>query len=538
MCLLLIDFLESVPTFLGDEFVHIKVHVPKKVPISSPPHNPNNGHKVSRHYHGHKKPNKPPSHFDTGPLLENIILSELDHPNIAPTGNAEEEKNVKINTFTVIEETDSSYKTPTTGHGGDHLETLLIREQKDRPHDVTIKVLGNTHGHHSKYKNNRPHEEIIKVVHDDHHHHHHHHDSDANEEYEDEVHDHHDPWKETFKGVKANNYRDPEETKDSRHKHHRHQHKYQIEDITTDGDSDDYNDSEDLEDHHHHSSHDHRSKHRNSHGKYSYKRPHHHSTNPQYDYSPPSKNKESFLLEPKVYPRHKTRSRPFYTNIDKYHSSVEPHNVGYRQSSPTYVDNVDWNHDGEYRRPLPQYSRYAEYVTRDTFQNANQIYRPDFSPPAVGDRWKQQFAGPPENEDVELFPYNTQNTLTGYANQGRPSYGYPPTRQSPISYSDRPYLQTDHFEPPPPPPINNAPILHSTLPPPPPPPALPVHQNTLFDDLPPEIPPNHKSAPNIDWPEGMGKPNNSEIYSGPDSYSAEHVQGLNSGGYLFDSSYH
>ncbi|XP_068159519.1 LIM domain-containing protein A [Drosophila tropicalis] len=66
----------------GNEYVHIKVHVPKE---QSEPEL-HTSHKVIHHYHHHPHPNqrlrpRPPSHLkNTSPLLESVILSDLDKP--------------------------------------------------------------------------------------------------------------------------------------------------------------------------------------------------------------------------------------------------------------------------------------------------------------------------------------------------------------------------------------------------------------------------------------------------------------------------
>ncbi|TDG38883.1 hypothetical protein AWZ03_014695 [Drosophila navojoa] len=74
--------LTSIVSGFGNEYVHIKVHVPKdqvpSIEAEQPP-------KVIHHFHHHAPPHlrsrgRPPIKTKTSPLLESVILSDLDKP--------------------------------------------------------------------------------------------------------------------------------------------------------------------------------------------------------------------------------------------------------------------------------------------------------------------------------------------------------------------------------------------------------------------------------------------------------------------------
>ncbi|XP_062141549.1 uncharacterized protein LOC133849463 [Drosophila sulfurigaster albostrigata] len=85
--LLLLSLLAVVSAF-GNEYVHIKVHVPKdQAPSIAVDAEPVSPHKVIHHFHHHAPPHQrlrgrapPPSKLKTSPLLESVILSDLDKP--------------------------------------------------------------------------------------------------------------------------------------------------------------------------------------------------------------------------------------------------------------------------------------------------------------------------------------------------------------------------------------------------------------------------------------------------------------------------
>lgn len=87
--LLLVPALMLLPAFVagfGNEYVHIKVHVPKEqapsIAVDAEPAPP---HKVIHHFHHHAPPHlrsrgRAPPKPKTSPLLESVILSDLDKP--------------------------------------------------------------------------------------------------------------------------------------------------------------------------------------------------------------------------------------------------------------------------------------------------------------------------------------------------------------------------------------------------------------------------------------------------------------------------
>ncbi|EDW00140.1 extensin-3 [Drosophila grimshawi] len=84
--LLLALVLPIVVSAFGNEYVHIKVHVPKdqapSIAIDAEPVPP---HKVIHHYHHHGSPHqrsrvRAPPKPQSSPLLESVILSDLDKP--------------------------------------------------------------------------------------------------------------------------------------------------------------------------------------------------------------------------------------------------------------------------------------------------------------------------------------------------------------------------------------------------------------------------------------------------------------------------
>lgn len=70
----------------GNEYVHIKVHVPKdQAPSIAVDAEPVTPHKVIHHFHHHGPPHqrsrgRAPPKLKTSPLLESVILSDLDKP--------------------------------------------------------------------------------------------------------------------------------------------------------------------------------------------------------------------------------------------------------------------------------------------------------------------------------------------------------------------------------------------------------------------------------------------------------------------------
>ncbi|KAH8303955.1 hypothetical protein KR044_005606 [Drosophila immigrans] len=89
---MLLLLLPIVVSGFGNEYVHIKVHVPKDqapsiavdAPVEPPP-----SHKVIHHFHHHGPPHQrlrgrgapsPAGKLKTSPLLESVILSDLDKP--------------------------------------------------------------------------------------------------------------------------------------------------------------------------------------------------------------------------------------------------------------------------------------------------------------------------------------------------------------------------------------------------------------------------------------------------------------------------
>ncbi|XP_075155853.1 uncharacterized protein LOC142229199 [Haematobia irritans] len=469
VCLISINFLESAPTFAGDEFVHIKVHVPEN--FAPPQINPIENHNIHHHNNHRKKLHNPASHLDTGPILENVILSELDNPESGYEDDDEEDENT--NTYRVIEEKSrKSQGGRYSSRSHNSVGKIRIIPSHSQAHGVTVKVVGNSRSPHRRHKTKKPKDGIIKVVHadDDNHQHY-----SAHEDY----------------GNQPSGYL-KHKPHDSRH----HYHKYQVKENTHDSESEDYNDSDsdsEINRDHHHSGYE------NSHGKYFYEKPKTH-----YDYSPPPQHKERLRIEPKGYPRYK----PKYSD----YSSTEPHHVGYRQSSTSYTDNVDWDNDLEYKRFLPEYSKYAEYVTQENSKNS-------------------YASNPPDNRYNDFYQYNSQNTRSGYGGQAPSLYANAASLQSPISSSNGPFFPPEDLYEQNLPTTDHAPEFHGS--------PLSVHKNTLFDDLPPETVSNinSKLKSNIDWPEGIGKAYTTETYTGYDSYSADHVQGLNSGGYQYHSPY-
>ncbi|XP_030386709.1 uncharacterized protein LOC115633406 [Scaptodrosophila lebanonensis] len=168
LLLILAQWLSLTDATFGNEYVHIKVHVPKEtVPVLIEPE----PHKVIHHYHHHPRargrgPPKPKS----SPVLESVILSDLDNPlhmsehaeylNHAkeladhlsesyaakkplplPPPPAPPKK--KVNTYTVIEEKhrpvpSSSYEYDDLGEGSPHsVETYRVIDQRPQHHKHT-----------------------------------------------------------------------------------------------------------------------------------------------------------------------------------------------------------------------------------------------------------------------------------------------------------------------------------------------------------------------------------------------------------------
>ncbi|XP_034489611.1 extensin [Drosophila innubila] len=87
MLLLLSLLLPSMVTAFGNEYVHIKVHVPKdQAPSIALDAEPIAPHKVIHHFHHHGPPphqrsrGRAPPKQKPSPLLESVILSDLDKP--------------------------------------------------------------------------------------------------------------------------------------------------------------------------------------------------------------------------------------------------------------------------------------------------------------------------------------------------------------------------------------------------------------------------------------------------------------------------
>ncbi|XP_064555811.1 uncharacterized protein LOC135440525 [Drosophila montana] len=83
---LLALLLPAIATAFGNEYVHIKVHVPKdQAPSIAIDAEQGPQHKVIHHFHHHAAPHqrlraRPPPKPKTSPLLESVILSDLDKP--------------------------------------------------------------------------------------------------------------------------------------------------------------------------------------------------------------------------------------------------------------------------------------------------------------------------------------------------------------------------------------------------------------------------------------------------------------------------
>ena len=213
--------MSTLPTF-GDEFVHIKVHVPsehsssKSILKSKAPvihhHGPTlSNHKVIHHYHRSRKPFKKVPIKETIPALENFYLSELDkhpvyhskHHDYQPQHieeslvlNAQHDHHlevpqVKIKTYTVIEEYSHDHHQPEKKYSNTAIGNSKFTKTFDDHHQHHYHQFNKTpieavellesidHDHQSVHSHavdiNAPTENVIfRKTFDDHHQHHYH----------------------------------------------------------------------------------------------------------------------------------------------------------------------------------------------------------------------------------------------------------------------------------------------------------------------------------------------------------------------------
>ncbi|KAL7742574.1 hypothetical protein ACLKA6_007550 [Drosophila palustris] len=158
----------SIVAAFGNEYVHIKVHVPKdQAPSIAVDAEPVAPHKVIHHFHHHAPPPQrsrgrgPPKPPKTSPLLESVILSDLDKP-LHMSEHADYLNHAK-ELAEHLSETYVKVKKPLPPPPKKKVNTFTIIEEKHRPagfdyesrpeHGVdTYRVIDSRPQHHYHHK--------------------------------------------------------------------------------------------------------------------------------------------------------------------------------------------------------------------------------------------------------------------------------------------------------------------------------------------------------------------------------------------------
>uniref|UniRef100_A0A1I8ND38 Uncharacterized protein n=1 Tax=Musca domestica TaxID=7370 RepID=A0A1I8ND38_MUSDO len=544
-CILQITHTGTEPTFV-DEYVHIKLHVPKNII-----------HKHIHHYHHRRKPQKKPPPPLSGPLLENIILSELDKPqnDIAEPVNHEPEVS-NVDTYTVIEETVKKPLPPPPPPPIQHVETLRIIEKKPAP---TIKVVTDEpwqyYQQDSGYRKEQPYHETIKIIseHEPHYH------TPA------PIYEPVKPKEEIIKVIEPSGYHGPfEEYKGWKSPH------YEYEDFATKGAHNSgqedyviyekpkyvrpekeeapiyygkyskYKEAESYEAIPSYSKHEY---HENI--PKTYKSPsYHEKSKSHYEYRPPARPAEYIpdtikeYVEPERETKYYVPKQEFRDTIKEY---VEPKEEPkyyvpkqeirepYSPPKPLYEPSVeDYHHvpkQQSYHQPsYPKYqhaeheehlhseeSKYYVPKEKSSHRDPPKSYNQHLT--SSGYKAHHSEYESPHYPDNNQHSYGQHNFPPAYASDG--GYEHQPPSSGPYTYEKPTRYPKD--------------TVHKEVTAP-----SQVHHNTLLDELPKEVPPLSKPYSNIDWPEGFARTPTTETYSGHDSYSAGNVQGLD-GDYYNDT---
>ncbi|KAM7348147.1 uncharacterized protein ACRADG_007564 [Cochliomyia hominivorax] len=490
-----VNYVLSLPTF-GNEHVHIKVHIPNesssskallksKHPITH--HAPNHQHhhvrhKVIHHYRHVRKPIKKLPIKETAALLGNLYLTKLDKPQYHAPKHVEE-------TYLVKEE---------------HHHTKPIEEVK------TIKII-KEYEHplpkpqpHLEYARNNV--KTIKII-----------------ETANDLHQHHQDLEHQIETVKL------VEEKTQYNPHH------QL-------------DSQQLDSHDHHDDH------------YKFVE----GTQPQYHYQPennyvaPKDEILNVLQAPKYSPPAQNHANQVHVPqveevIEEEQNYQGPNNYDpedqllhgiIEESLEIIKTNKAKNHNYQtyygFHPPKDQgqkpqyqvssetnypYKKYPEVTVEQHIEydkpssNHNFIGHQHYGPPKIepaptisSSFVPHQHYGAPEQDDYD----NTSNHYAVHQQYGPPKsdateslqkYSQPSVNyQQTSSYEDKQNFAIDYQQ--------HLPSVES-------PPDFNVKQNTLYDDL----------KTKDDFSNAVENPQAPETYTGYDSYSAGHVQGLGSGGY-------
>ncbi|XP_073832077.1 uncharacterized protein isoform X2 [Musca autumnalis] len=498
-CIIQIGLSTSDPTFV-DEYVHIKLHVPKNIV-----------HKHIHHFHHRRKPHKKPTHLQE-PLFENIILSELDNKPETDTSEAtvedEEAKVPKVDTYTVIEET---VKKPLHPPPSQHVETLRIIEKKPSPaktvklvtteplhyypqnsgyrtqtHKETIKIISEHEPQYHKpvsiYEQPKLREEIYKVITPPSH-------SGSLEDYNALKSAHYDYEEHVSKPVSYIQsedyyvYEKPKIVEDvhtyqpySKHtalSSHFSRPDYEIQQYNGTPEHHEYNTSPDS-----HEYIEHGPRVPEDGVKYIEE-----SNSIQQPYIPQKEPNEESIYN---IPKHEIRGQTQYHPKPLYKPPIKenPYHHPATYSQPHHEEHSS-SEESIYYAPQPQYHpKHAEY--NDHVEEYKKPYAEHY-------RGNSHYA---DNSNIE---HNV-----GYEKQPLSPSTY--IYQKPTRYPK----DTSHE------------VVTS---------ASQVHHNTLLDELPNVVPPVPKKSPTIDWPEMFAKTPTIETYTGHDSYTAGHVQGLDSDEY-------
>ncbi|EDW65613.1 uncharacterized protein [Drosophila virilis] len=178
---LLLPAMAAMASAFGNEYVHIKVHVPKdQAPSIAIDAEQPTQHKVIHHYHHHAAPHlrlraRPPSKPKTSPLLESVILSDLDKPlhmsEHADYLNHAKELAEQLSETYVIKKPPPPPPPPLPPKK--KVNTYTIIEEKHRPHSYEYESRPE-HGHVDTYRLQ-------------HHHHKHQHHQYAEDDTDDDV---------------------------------------------------------------------------------------------------------------------------------------------------------------------------------------------------------------------------------------------------------------------------------------------------------------------------------------------------------------
>lgn len=565
----MIDLLESAPTFV-DEFVHIKVHVPTdlsnthgilKPTYEGSAEHPHTRHKHVHHYHRRRKPSKKPLHIDTGPLLENIILSGLDRPHAGLTQPAEEslKEQPKINTYTVIEETLKKPLVTGYDYNGDHVETYRIVESKgehdaayyQKPHQShveTVKFVEHDDHHYpnSGYKK-QPHKETINIVKEHQH-------SSSPEEFKQNVRYYYKENSDISPVTQPEVYLDYENPEEEiiriRKPHPDHHIKYTK--LYKDYDTESYKYDQPI---------------RESIQSIKSQNPHKYLHSLEYEKSKLHYDEDIAEVEYREHPQLKEEYKEYlevetpkynYLSNDKEYESYIP-----SSGKPTQYD--DYIHSSKKSVEYIQTSKKPTDHWKSSIEDAEQVELSE--KPKIHKDPKEEYRKPfreygnkqiasneyhyksPAN-DAKETPYLSydHNDDTGYqygktVSKSRNTYEYPRTQDHKLDrekYVDKtrssyhyrePSMaaytsNTDNYEPPLPS-TENPPDFHRS----------PIHHG-IVQPVSLQSSSKLKINANIDWPDGLGKDYTSETYTGYDSYSAGHVQGVDSGADRYQSSVH